>query len=181
MTTIFVAEQEKNQVRAVHDTAAEPPVCQVGGVQSITRTGSTATATQTAHGYPSGIVVAIAGAGAGEAEYNGDQTITVVDADTYTFAVSGTPATPATGDITASAVTQSLCMNHPAVLFVESIAAATTVLVEACIRRSLGWKQVGASLTNADNGTLVPVAAGYNFVRTRRSSGTGAVKIHAQQ
>jgi hypothetical protein len=179
MTTIFVAEQEKNQVRAVHDTAAEVPVCQIGGVQSITRTGSTATVTQTAHGYPTGITVAIAGAG--EAAYNGDQTITVVDDDTYTYAVTGTPATPATGDITASAITQSLYMNHPTVLFVESIAAATTVLVEACIRRSHGWKQVGASLTISDNGTLVPVAAGYNFVRTRRSSGTGAVKIHAQQ
>ena len=67
---------------------------------SITRSGSTATATYTSHGFKAGQLVYIAGAN--ETEYNGNQRVlTVPDANTFTFTVSGTPATPATGTITA--------------------------------------------------------------------------------
>jgi len=69
-------------------------------VSSITRSSTTATATSTAHGYTSGDVVNIRGAD--QSEYNGDFTITVVDADTFTYTVSGSPATPATGTIVAN-------------------------------------------------------------------------------
>jgi phage tail sheath protein FI len=41
-------------------------------------------------------------AGANQAEYNGIVTITVTGASTFTYPVTGTPATPATGTITAS-------------------------------------------------------------------------------
>lgn len=64
-------------------------------VTSITRSSSTATVTQTAHGYRTGDVITIAGAD--QTEYNIDATITVVDADTYTYTVSGTPGSPASG------------------------------------------------------------------------------------
>jgi hypothetical protein len=71
-------------------------------VTSITRSGATATVTHTAHGYSSGMPVVIAGAN--ETEYNtagsSPTTITVIDPDTYTYTVSGTPASPATGTIT---------------------------------------------------------------------------------
>lgn len=67
---------------------------------SITRSGSTATATYTSHGFKAGQLVYIAGAN--ETEYNGNKRVlTVPDANTFTFTVSGTPATPATGTITA--------------------------------------------------------------------------------
>lgn len=67
-------------------------------VVSITRSGSTATATVTAHGYVTGSAIFITGAV--ETEYNGGFTITVLTANTFTFTVTGAPATPATGTIT---------------------------------------------------------------------------------
>lgn len=65
-------------------------------ITSITRSGSTATVTTTAaHGLSTGQVVYHTGAT--QPEYNVKATITVTGASTYTFTVSGTPATPATG------------------------------------------------------------------------------------
>ena len=66
----------------------------------ITRSGSTATVTLASHGFATGDLVTIAGAD--QTEYNGTFTITVVTTNTFTYAVTGTPATPATGTITAS-------------------------------------------------------------------------------
>lgn len=70
-------------------------------VSSITRAGTTATVTTAAaHGFGSGEDITIAGAA--QAEYNGVQQITVTSTTTFTFEVSGAPATPATGTITAT-------------------------------------------------------------------------------
>jgi hypothetical protein len=70
-------------------------------VSSITRTSGTATATSAApHGYTTGDTVLITGAN--QAEYNGEHQITVTGASTFTYAVTGSPATPATGTITAA-------------------------------------------------------------------------------
>jgi len=69
-------------------------------VTSITRATATATVTCTAHGFTSGDQVNIRGAD--QSEYNGDFLVTVVDANTFTYTVSGTPATPATGTIVAN-------------------------------------------------------------------------------
>lgn len=63
----------------------------------ITRSGSEATCNMPGHGFVSTQTVSISGAN--EAEYNGNQIITVTDADNFTFPISGTPATPATGTI----------------------------------------------------------------------------------
>ena len=69
-------------------------------VTSITRSGATATVTTTAtNSLQTGDSVIIAGAN--QAEYNGTFTITVTGGTTFTYTVSGTPATPATGTITA--------------------------------------------------------------------------------
>jgi hypothetical protein len=63
---------------------------------TITRSSAVATATKTAHGLAVGESVKISGAT--ETEYNGTFTVaTVPTADTFTYAVSGTPTTPATG------------------------------------------------------------------------------------
>lgn len=62
---------------------------------SITRSGTTATVTHAAHGFSTNQKVLIRGAD--QSEYNGVKQITVSGADTYTFTVSGSPATPATG------------------------------------------------------------------------------------
>jgi hypothetical protein len=73
-----------------------------GASVGITRSASTATVTHTAHGYSTGQKVKIAGAVQGE--YCGVFTITVTGANTYTYTVSGTPVTPATGTITSHRV-----------------------------------------------------------------------------
>lgn len=66
---------------------------------SIARSSSTATVTKTSHGYREGQILTISGAN--EAEYNGSFRIGNVTANTFTYTVSGTPATPATGSISA--------------------------------------------------------------------------------
>jgi len=69
---------------------------------SITRSGSVATATCTAHGLVNGKKVLIKGAT--QQEYNGVFTITYIDANSFSYTVSGSPATPATGTIVATGV-----------------------------------------------------------------------------
>ncbi len=69
---------------------------------SITRSSSVATVTLTNHGFQIGQSVVISGAS--QAEYNGTVTITAKTANTFTYNVSGSPATPATGTLVASTV-----------------------------------------------------------------------------
>jgi len=77
--------------------------CLVNGYNSktitITRSGSTATATATTHGFLNGQRLLVSGAN--ETEYNGEFVISNVAANTFDYTVTGTPATPATGTITA--------------------------------------------------------------------------------
>lgn len=68
-------------------------------VNSITRSSQTATVTTSAaNPMETGDTVVIAGAD--QAEYNGTFTITVLTDTTFTYTVTGSPATPATGSIT---------------------------------------------------------------------------------
>jgi len=69
-------------------------------ITTITRSGSTATATRAGHNLATGMTINISGAV--ETEYNGSFVVTVIDADTFSYTVSGTPATPATGTISGS-------------------------------------------------------------------------------
>jgi hypothetical protein len=69
------------------------------GVSSITLVGTTATvATSAPHGLKTGDVALISGAD--QVEYNDEFVVTVTASDEYTIAVSGSPASPATGTIT---------------------------------------------------------------------------------
>lgn len=65
---------------------------------TITRTGDVATASCVAHGFVAEQVVLISGAT--PAAYNGEFRVVSAAADTFTFAITGSPATPATGTIT---------------------------------------------------------------------------------
>ena len=67
---------------------------------TIVSADGVATVTCAAHGYSDGDPVTIAGAS--QAEYNGTQQVRYVDANTFKFAISGSPASPATGTITAT-------------------------------------------------------------------------------
>ena len=74
---------------------------------SITRSGNVATVTTASdHHWASGVSVTIAGAT--QPEYNGIFSITATEVDEFQYTVSGTPATPATGTITATASTASV-------------------------------------------------------------------------
>jgi hypothetical protein len=68
---------------------------------SLTRSGTTATLVSSGIVTKLGLVTGstIVVSGAAQSAYNGGQTITVVDANTVTFTVSGSPVTPATGTI----------------------------------------------------------------------------------
>ena len=67
---------------------------------SITRSGSTATVSHTGHGLQTNDWAVIRGAD--QPEYNGPHQITVTGTNSYTFTVSGTPDSPATGTIISS-------------------------------------------------------------------------------
>lgn len=67
----------------------------------LTRSGNTATVTTvTPHGYVTGADITISGASA--SEYNGRFNITVLDAYTFTYFVTGAPATPDVGTVRCS-------------------------------------------------------------------------------
>jgi hypothetical protein len=69
---------------------------------TITRSGATATVTHASHGLSSGSKIKVKGAT--QTEYNGIYTITVIDSGSYSYTVSGSPATPATGSPIVTAV-----------------------------------------------------------------------------
>jgi hypothetical protein len=172
----FVYESQKRTAGKIYDTAAS--VVYAGAIQSITRVSTTATVTKKNHGFTDGQTVTIVGAA--QTEYNGAITVGGATADTFTYTVSGSPATPATGSLYLTDANQSVWGSLLEAIHLVSIAAVTTVKVEVSIDLSLGWKQVGADLTSADNGTIIAIPAKYNFVRLRRSSGSGAVVAYGQ-
>jgi len=69
-------------------------------VTSLTQLAGTATATVASHGLATNDTVVIAGAA--EAGYNGTFTVTVVDANTFTYTVPPLTVSPASGTITSS-------------------------------------------------------------------------------
>jgi len=69
-------------------------------VTQITRSATTATVSHTGHGLVTDQYAWIEGAN--QPEYNGVHQVAVTDANTYTYTVSGSPATPATGTITST-------------------------------------------------------------------------------
>ena len=82
-------------------------------ITTLTRSGSTVTAvTASAHEYGSTQTVTIAGAV--ETDYNGTPNITVVDDTTFTYEITTTPTSPATGTITSAADLASLTVESVA-------------------------------------------------------------------
>jgi len=74
------------------------------GIASLTRSGSTATATTSSnHNLATGVSITVSGAS--QTEYNITAIITVISNTQFTYTVSGTPATPATGTIQANFTT----------------------------------------------------------------------------
>jgi len=104
-TPFFLSNEVQPQVvgPAIEiEKSVEPET--VRDVTSLARSGDTATVTTSvAHGWTNGARITIAGAS--PSAYNGTHTITVASPTSFTFPVAGTPATPATGTITATGPT----------------------------------------------------------------------------
>lgn len=74
---------------------------QTYSISSLTRIGTTVTGTTSSnHNFATGLTVTIAGAN--ETDYNGSFEVTVLSQTTFSYEITGTPTTPATGTITAS-------------------------------------------------------------------------------
>lgn len=122
-------------------------------ITSITRAGATATVTTTANHYlRTGESVLIAGAT--QTEYNGTFTITRTASNTFTYTVSGTPATPATGTITWTDVNRVR-----AVYSMESGVGASSAAINFAV--------VGSRLYTVDSAGVMTIgpttAATYHF------------------
>jgi hypothetical protein len=81
----------------VYPSDGTGPMNYQASVTEITRSASTATVTQTAHGLETDDKAYIAGAN--QPEYNGIHQVTYISSTQYSYGVSGTPTTPATGTI----------------------------------------------------------------------------------
>lgn len=100
---------------------------------TITRTLSTATVTHTAHGLVTGDYAVIRGAA--QPEYNGAHQVTVVTANTYTYTVSGSPTSPATGTIISSGAIISGVTNGAGTISATRTFGANTP-VKGVVRKS---------------------------------------------
>jgi len=98
--TIPALTQLRAETGNLYTTLADATIASiVTSISNLTRVGTTVTAvTSSAHGLASNIEATIAGAV--ETDYNGTFTITVLDATTFTYEITGSPTTPATGTIT---------------------------------------------------------------------------------
>lgn len=126
---------------------------------TITRSGSTATATCTAHGLTTGSKALIKGAN--QAEYNGLHIITNTGANTFTFKVSGTPTTPATGTILTTGVLIAGKTDGVGVISdIRSLASSQNVTgrarygTDTASPGGLGFNAAADALTTVD-GTIV--------------------------
>lgn len=100
MTFVRVEDYSPNNCQfGIRDVSVDRMTYSTDSV-SITRSSNTATVTHTAHGLFTGMRVIIAGCT--QTDYNGSYIITKTGANTYTYTVSGSPATPATGSPTST-------------------------------------------------------------------------------
>ena len=131
-------------------------------VSSITRSSSTATATTASdHGWESGLTITIAGAN--EAEYNGSFVITVTGATTFTYTVSGTPSTPATGTITAAGGFTTV----PGVVYLDDyiFVGRTDGEIQNCNRSDFTvWDALDFITPEKEPSLLVAIAKSLNFL-----------------
>ena len=95
-------------------------------VTSLTRSGSTVTATTTSnHGLATNITAIISGAN--ESEYNGSFDIVVTGLKSFTYEITGSPSTPATGTIIVSCDCVSIPMNSDATGIDKNLDSGATV------------------------------------------------------
>jgi uncharacterized phage protein gp47/JayE len=98
-------------------------------VATLTRSGSTVTATTSAdHQLATGIEMTMAGAD--QAEYNETAIVTVIARDTFTYQISGTPATPATGTISYTATLASVSVEAQSTGLTTNLESGASLALE---------------------------------------------------
>lgn len=90
----------------------QAPISYISKSAALTRAGGTVTATVAAHGLTTGDYVQISGANTG---YNGVWQVTVTAPTTFTYTITGTPTTPATGTILCTPKTFTFADTYDAV------------------------------------------------------------------
>ena len=126
-------------------------------VSGITRSGTTATVTAAAHGYATGDRVTISGATGVDANlYNRTSSITVVDASTFTYTMSGTPTGSATGTIVAELDLSYVYGS------VETVVTDTQVKLSATGMNSAGSMVSMEFAGPYDAGTVLLIPSGAN-------------------
>jgi hypothetical protein len=119
---------------------------------AITRVSSTATAVATGHGMLTNDYVVIKGAN--QPEYNGIHQITRVDDDTFTYAVTGTPATPATGTITTTGAPLYGLTDSSGNLSTSRVYGSSQPIVGWARKATSGTKYKPASISGTISNTL---------------------------
>jgi len=164
-------------VSVIADTGATPKVCKRVAISSLTRATTTATVKAYGHGLISGTYTL---EGFDVAGYNGSKTITVTDADTFTFTVAGTEATPAVfNNAQVLDVGESQTAKGVRGIQVDS-PASTTLRIEKRFHPNAAWVQEGSDITTATS-TMVQWTTPVPYVRVRRTAGSSDYKVFVQQ
>jgi len=131
-------------------------------VTSITRVGTVATVTtDDPTNIQSGSIVTISGAS--QAEYNGPHRVTVTGEDTFTFSVSGSPATPATGTIIATGGRTTV----PGVAFLDDyffVMDEKAVIYNCDLNDPASWLGLDFIIARKEPGRGVALARSQNYV-----------------
>lgn len=139
-------------------------------VSSITRASQVATlTTASAHGFNTGDYVTVAGAA--QAEYNGTYVISVTSSTAFTYTVTGTPATPATGTIT---VTSGGVTAYSYRVSAFNLQGET--LACAAVTTAVGGVELTSAKYNKLAWSAVANATGYN-IYGRKTTGFGEVYL----
>jgi hypothetical protein len=164
-------------VSVIADTAATPKICKRVVISSITRVGTTATIKAYGHGLATGTYTI---EGADVAGYNGSKSLTATDADTLTYTVAGTEATPAVGNNMQIVDTgESYTAKGVRGIQLDSV-TGSTFKIEKRFHPSGAWLQEGSDITTTVT-TIVQWTTPMPYVRVRRTAGSGDYKAFAQQ
>ncbi len=158
-TVIASATNYQSSDGLVYTTTAVATItAQSLSVTSITRVGTLATVTTAVdHNIASNVVVTISGAV--ETQYNGAKTITVTGLNTFTFTVTGSPSTPATGTIlagftAASVPVQSVDLGDDTNQDLDAVLTLSSPIAGVDNNASVDFAEIGGGVdeeTDADN------------------------------
>lgn len=143
-------------------TDTDYPGWNTHSVTSITRTGTTATVTTSvATNIKTGTTVTITGAN--QSAYNGSFVVTVTGSNTFTYEVTGSPATPATGTITATGGITTV----PGVAFLDGyfFVMDERAIIYGCeLNNPANWDALNFITAQQEPGNGVAIAKSQNYV-----------------